>query len=415
MTPEELKKCETSAEQGDIKAQSKLVNYYSQVVSPHYDSSRSAFWQKKIDELNRPAAQYELGLRYERGDEGTPKDYAKAIYWYHKAAEQGNASAQYRLALRYDLGPGVLRDKAKALLWAIKAAEQGVEKAQSLLGLLYSDGDGVPKDEIKAYTYWNLASVSMSVAGEHRDRLEINMTPEAISLGQQRTNKLRKEIEERQKAFSVKLSNLFKSPEEKDFEIYKSQAEKGNDYAQCNLGLSYDVGRGVPKDYVQAVFWYRKAAEQGLAKAQYNLGRSYDVGRGVPRDPVQALSWYSKAAKLEYIDAQINLGFKFYTGIGTAKDYVQAVFWWYKAAERGDALAQTNLGVCYDEGKGVPKDEVEAYALWNLAGITEENARQYRDELEKKMSPEARLRGQQRTKKWQKLIEERNKAKTAGK
>jgi TPR repeat protein len=34
----------------------------------------------------------------------------------------------------------------------------------------------------------------------------------------------------------------------------------------------YAFGKGVLKDYKQAVYWYQKAADQGYAKAQSNLG-----------------------------------------------------------------------------------------------------------------------------------------------
>ena len=81
----------------------------------------------------------------------------------------------------------------------------------------------------------------------------------------------------------------------------------------------------------------------------------------------------------------------------------------------GDAESQYNLGICYFKGEGVAKDEIEAYAYYNLAGITDEDARKNLAVLEKKLSPEARLRGQQRTKELQKEIEAKIAAKQAGK
>jgi len=51
-------------------------------------------------------------------------------------------------------------------------------------------------------------------------------------------------------------------------------ANQGDDVAQFDLGLLYNKGWGVPRDYVQAVRWYRRAADQGNADAQYNLGQS---------------------------------------------------------------------------------------------------------------------------------------------
>ncbi len=50
------------------------------------------------------------------------------------------------------------------------------------------------------------------------------------------------------------------------------------------------------------------------------------------------------------------------------------------------------------------KDEIEAYAYYNLAGITDEVGRKNLAILEKKMSPDARLLGQQRTKQLEKEI-----------
>ena len=45
--------------------------------------------------------------------------------------------------------------------------------------------------------------------------------------------------------------------------------------AQCNLGLCYQTGRGVPKSGSEAVRWFIKAARQGNKTAQHNLGLHY--------------------------------------------------------------------------------------------------------------------------------------------
>src|ERR1700723_2570184 len=52
---------------------------------------------------------------------------------------------------------------------------------------------------------------------------------------------------------------------------YRIRAEQGDAKSQWALGAMYNYGRGVPKDYVEAVRWYRKSAEQGYAKAEFNL------------------------------------------------------------------------------------------------------------------------------------------------
>ena len=76
---------------------------------------------------------------------------------------------------------------------------------------------------------------------------------------------------------------------------YRKAAEQGYADAQFFLGDMYDNGRGVQKDYAQAVKWYRKAAEQGDAMAQGSLGFMYENGRGVQKDKKEAAKWYRKA------------------------------------------------------------------------------------------------------------------------
>ncbi len=58
----------------------------------------------------------------------------------------------------------------------------------------------------------------------------------------------------------------------------------------------------------------RQAAEQGDASAQYSVGDMYFEGRGVSRDNVQAVKWYRLAAKQGYTCAQCSLGFMYKEG-----------------------------------------------------------------------------------------------------
>jgi len=151
---------------------------------------------------------------------------------------------------------------------------------------------------------------------------------------------------------------------------YKKEAERaeeGNADAQFHLGLRYADGQGVPKDYGQAVVWYRKAAEQGHATAQVNLGLAYSRGQGVPQDYGQAAVWHRKAAEQGDATAQYSLGFAYAFGQGVPRDYEQAVAWYLKAAEQGNANAQLQLGWEYTIGRGVPQDDVQAKAWYRKA------------------------------------------------
>ena len=75
--------------------------------------------------------------------------------------------------------------------------------------------------------------------------------------------------------------------------IFLPLAEQGDARAQCNLGVMYDNGLGVPKDYKEASKWFRLAAEQGDPYAQHNLGGMYDQGDGVVQNHVLAHMWFT--------------------------------------------------------------------------------------------------------------------------
>ena len=71
------------------------------------------------------------------------------------------------------------------------------------------------------------------------------------------------------------------------------RAKKGDASAQVVLGEMYAEGRGVPKDDVEAVKWYRKAGEKDDVDAKWYLGLMYQYGGdGVPKDETEAYKWY---------------------------------------------------------------------------------------------------------------------------
>lgn len=156
-------------------------------------------------------------------------------------------------------------------------------------------------------------------------------------------------------------------------ETMRNLAEQGNTMAQCLLAGMYLRGDNVvPKDYVEAVKWYRKAAEQGLAGAQFSLGDCYDKGVGVQQDMVEAMKWYRKAA------------------------------------EQGSAVATCALSNHYMKGLGVLKNDVEALAWLTVTAVSgDEDIKRIRDTLESKLGPKLTLQAQQRAKDLFKEIESR--------
>lgn len=60
----------------------------------------------------------------------------------------------------------------------------------------------------------------------------------------------------------------------------------------------YLEGKGVKRDYVHAVRWFKVAADKENKDAQSILGLMYLNGLGVKRDITLARAWLGKAAAL---------------------------------------------------------------------------------------------------------------------
>lgn len=124
---------------------------------------------------------------------------------------------------------------------------------------------------------------------------------------------------------------------------WQKMAEQGHAKAQYYLGISYEYGRGVSQNDVEAVKWYRKASMQGLSVAQYRLGVMYDNGWGVQPSDSEAVRWYSDAAEQGHALAQHDLAFMYVAGTGVAQDYVRAYMWLKVAVVNGNRLMMNHL------------------------------------------------------------------------
>jgi len=125
------------------------------------DGGGGVKWFRKAAEQNYARAQYNLGVRYTKG-QGVAKDDAEAVKWFRKAAEQNDAWAQAALGVRYAKGQGVAKNKAEAVKWYRKAAEQNVADAQYNLGVCYANGQGVTEDDAEAVKWFRKAAEQIS-------------------------------------------------------------------------------------------------------------------------------------------------------------------------------------------------------------------------------------------------------------
>ncbi len=194
---------------------------------------------------------------------------------------------------------------------------------------------------------------------------------------------------------------------------FRKAANYNHAEALVNLGMMYEKGHGVPQDYNQATNWYRKAAEQGHKKAdshirqiadgiasitsaakegaeeaQMTLADLFANGNGVSKSDDQAAEWYRKAAEHGNAKAQYKLGLVYAEGKGVSQDYEQSVAWYRKAIAQDYAPAKYGLSGMYFKGKGVPKDKVQAYAWLSLAAAQGDgNANSNKEFAASKLTP----------------------------
>jgi TPR repeat protein len=145
---------------------------------------------------------------------------------------------------------------------------------------------------------------------------------------------------------------------------WQKAAQQGQVEAQATLGQLYLIP-AAPfgtnyLNYPEALRWLRLAADQGSAGALNNLGVAYEHGFGVKRDFTEAAKWYYAAAARGNVSAQANLGQLYYYGQGVTNDLVQAYAWLRLSASQGNPLGRNDLATLPGLELLTPEQEAEA-------------------------------------------------------
>jgi len=342
-----LQQLESGMTQGDPEAHYQLGLRYEDGEGVPRNHEQAVQHYRMAAELGHGEALFALGRLHERGGWfGFKINDSEAVPWYEKAAQQGHGEAQYRLGIIYDSSEkkrGVAKDDSKAVHYYQQAATQGHAQAQYALGRLYAKGVGVAKDEARALHWYEQAAQQ-----DHQDA--------------------KRRIEDLKRLLALSTSR------EDDID------------AQYQLGLTYDYGRGVERDFVRAVKHYRNAAERGHTDAQYEMGNMCAYAQGTAHSESEAFNWYLKAALQGHKDAQAmlrniqafhktaeaavqgNAAAQYELSVIYAngdmrpirEDKARGFQWLLQSAENGYAEAQFGLGRSYEEGELVEKDPAKA-------------------------------------------------------
>lgn len=148
------------------------------------------------------------------------------------------------------------------------------------------------------------------------------------------------------------------------------------------------------RDYSEALTFFKKAAEEGNASAMYYIGLMFENGCGVQKDYFKAEERYEEAAKAGYSSAEKKLNllrknpdYLFELGLKNYKNnnFAPAIYNFKMAANENNSDAMYYLGIIYEEGRGTKIDYTEAEKWYeNATKLKNSNASQKLDALRNK-------------------------------
>jgi TPR repeat protein len=152
---------------------------------------------------------------------------------------------------------------------------------------------------------------------------------------------------------------------------FRRAAEHGSCPAQNHLGTLLGDGKGVRKNFKEALLWLRKAFRGGNSCAAHNIAITYRESG----DLKAAFKWFRRAAEAGDGDALIQLGIHYYWGKGVRRNPRAAVRCFRAATKvknssgmgRDDAFFF--LGIAYYEGRGVQASIPKAEKSFKRANI----------------------------------------------
>ena len=370
-----------AAEQGNFRASRKLGTMYFDGEGVEKDEAMATTWWQLADQQQHDAkiiaaeagdveAQFDLGIEYIWGSWAVDKNSYEhneegARKWFRMAAVQGHAQAQYELGSLYSehqwcsLPP----DPEECFKWTRLAANQGETEALSKLGRMFTLGtDGAPQNFVEAARHFRLAAEQGDIGSmDQLGRMYAHGRPGLPQNDDEAANWYSLEAD------SGLHSPFFSTGPEEPLKRYQLLAARGYSESQYELGVRYEEGLGVERDFAEAAKWYRLSAEQGNALAQFKLGLMHAEGKGMPQDDDRAVGLYLLAANQGMPAAQNYLGVMYTAGRGVKQDCRKGAAWVRRSAKQGNETARFNLGLMYQEGSGVAKNEDKAAKWYRLA------------------------------------------------
>lgn len=291
---------------------------------------RDLFWERMGAESGDPVAMIQMGTAYLNGD-GVERDPVKAVEYYRMAADLDEPVGQYNMGVQCARGEGIKRDFAAAIDWMKQAAENGDVDAPNIVKVLKD----APEIERKAYAgdaeaQARFSTILVNFPSEANIKESVEMAESSVAQGCPRGY------------YCLGVRYEYGAGVEKDFvkaaELYKKGAELGSPDCQYCYAVCFKNGSGVPQDDDAALEWAIKAAEQGHCAA----AASISLESGNHPEPImpteQIIGYLLKAEEKEPGDARVAAQLAVQHVNLEPSDFDKAIYWYDRAAERGDEM-----------------------------------------------------------------------------
>ncbi|MEM1137606.1 MAG: tetratricopeptide repeat protein, partial [Bacteroidota bacterium] len=348
---------------------------------------------------------------------GCLANYKKAFKYYEQSAKSRYDSALLALGNFYESGSGAPQSYSFAVNYYLGAAEQGNAEANYKLGNIYYTGAGeVPKDSKKAINYYLKAFALGNKQGQSRlEKLPVQKEADKSLLGYLLYQAEKGDPESLYRIGKLYETGRDKLPQDKAkaFRNYFEAANKGNAYAQYELGKIYTLGlrtknADVPRNMRLAVLNYIRAANGGVKEADkelknlnieiyidknnpdyleyvagaggekmglryFTLYKNHLTGKNANRDPEKALEYCQRAALNGYIPAMLELAKLYEKGTIVRPSQEKAFQWYNEAANLKSDSAMLVLANMYATGRGIKIDPEQA-VRWYLKAAGSSNS-----------------------------------------
>lgn len=215
-----------SAQQGDVKAQSKLAFLYYK--NSNYEKAKK--WALIASNNNDSHSQFLLGMMYNHA-QGVTLNHEKGVELYQKAADNGSDDAQNIIANFYLYGSeeyGYHKNFTKGISYLKKSAKQDNSDSQYLLYKIYITGDYGQKINEKKALKWQILAAKNGNSDAQNNMGDMYFSGINVPVN-----------------YSLAAKWYYKS------------AIQENNYAIRKLAYLYREGKGVKQSYIYSYMWYK--------------------------------------------------------------------------------------------------------------------------------------------------------------